>query len=56
MAVIPGKFGLFPSFATEFYRRVYDENSENIFDDLSSNQINNNEISDTVWGDFTKAN
>ncbi len=55
-AVIPGKFSLFPSFATEFYRRVYDENSKNIFDDLSSNRINNKEISDTVWGDFTKAN
>ena len=51
-AVIPGKFSLFPSFATEFYRRVYNENSKNIFEDLSSNQINNLEISDTVWSDF----
>ena len=53
-AVIPGKFSLFPSFTTEFYRRVYNENSDNIFEDLSLNQINNLEISDTVWSDFVE--
>tara|TARA_B110000444_G_scaffold90697_1_gene85689 strand:- start:29393 stop:30640 length:1248 start_codon:yes stop_codon:yes gene_type:complete len=51
-AVIPGKFSLFSSFATEFYRRAYNENPEKTIIDYSDNNVKKNIISDTIWSNY----
>tara|TARA_Y200000002_G_C22633949_1_gene643789 strand:+ start:30 stop:1286 length:1257 start_codon:yes stop_codon:yes gene_type:complete len=54
-ATIPGKFSLFPSLATEFYRRKYLNNTIKVHEDYSTKEVynsNKSDISDIIWNEF----
>jgi len=54
--IIPGKFSLSYSIAPEFYRRVYNKNPSRISPNATSNNVQSDLLSNTVWFDVSKNN